>query len=116
MKKRTETEWMELATAYRMSGQSQQAWCEQHGINPYTFRDQLCRMRKKKEPVTLPNPKPTAWVSVPEHYLESPSAGATTPGDASGIEVRIGLFTLSVARDFDETAFERVCRRLRNLC
>ncbi len=46
MGNKTQEEWKELAAEYTRSEMQQKEWCEGKGINLFTFRDRLSRLRK----------------------------------------------------------------------
>lgn len=113
MQKRTEGEWRELVSEYRRSGLGQKAWCESRGINLYTFRDRLTKLRKPKETVATEEAvkvKETAekvnWLAVTRE-LELRD---------SEIKVKMGKFEIKVAQGFDESLFLQVCQILLKLC
>ena len=42
---RGESEWRELIAAWRASGKTRRAWCEQHGVSPESMRRWCKRLR-----------------------------------------------------------------------
>ena len=114
MKKRSEAEWQELATNYEASGKRQTEWCKLNGINVYTFRDRLSRLRKSqgkprvKELLSVtPGVKevqPTKWVNVTPNPDRSEIK--------SEIKIIISGHEVMVANDFDELTLIAVCRAL----
>jgi len=48
--RKTNDEWRELVAVQRESGLSQRAWCVSNGINMYTFRDRVSKLRKLDNP------------------------------------------------------------------
>lgn len=118
MQKRTEAEWRKLVSEYRRSGLGQKAWCGSKGINLYTFRDRLTKLRKSEasdsEAVATNEEAAKAqettdkinWLAVTQ---ELGSCG-------SEIKVKIGGFEIKVTQGFDEPLFLQVCQALLKLC
>lgn len=111
MKKRSEAEWRELACSYYASGIGQKAWCEANGINIYTLRDRLSKLRKTERDQggntkeTAPN---SVWVTVKEAY--------EAPETHEPIIIGTGSFEIRLMRNFDEVTLLQVCRVLAKLC
>jgi hypothetical protein len=45
-KKRTVSEWRQLMAEQMESGQTQEDWCIANGVNLYTYRDRMSRIKK----------------------------------------------------------------------
>lgn len=119
MGKRTEPEWQELVEQYQSSGLRQEQWCKQHGINLYTFRDRLSKLKKAAIPATpetqqvcetaqAPETESIRWLQITQNITES-----THP---AGLEVTIGGFTILVPHGFNTETFSEICKALMSLC
>ena len=109
MKRRSETEWVELIREQVESGQSQREWCRLKGINLYTFRDRKSTIEVRQRKATIKNElKEMEWIKVTEVPGNDPESG--------WIEVTIGRFGIRVRKDFNETEFSRVCESLMRIC
>lgn len=121
MEKRSEAEWRELTAEYKSSGLEQRAWCEAKGINLFIFRDRLSKLRKSGT-LVVSNPKAddnkdeTKRELVQSEDVSWLTVTQETEIRGSKIKVGIGDFEITVAHDFDESAFIKVCRVLMKLC
>ena len=102
-KKRAQSEWAELIAAQQASGLKQIEWCEANGVNYHTFLDRARRMRRK-EP----------QVSGPPQWVEAHPASETQ--QVIPIQIELGLFRVMVPDSFNETALQRICKALVELC
>ena len=94
--KRNSEEWSEMIARQKASGESAKVWCAANGINYHTFVDRASRMRKDNA---------SAWVKVQE-----------LPPIEKEIQVKVGIFTISVTEGFSETGLVHVCKALMSLC
>jgi len=71
-KTRTTEEWQAIIAEQEASGQGQTAWCKEHGINLYTYRDRASRLRKTA------GSKDTAintWVEIKSESMQTGAEG-----------------------------------------
>jgi hypothetical protein len=102
--KRTKAEWTELIAKQKASGQTVKVWCSANGVSYHTFVDRASRIRKESKPSA------PAWVEIQQEAPRLPAAAK------DNIQVKTGIFIISVPEDFSEVGFARVCRVLMNLC
>ena len=62
--KRTDAEWADLVKKFKASGQTQVAFCEEHGINVYSFRRRYQRSEQFTGKRRLP-PQPAFTELIP---------------------------------------------------
>lgn len=120
MTKRTEAEWRDLVEQYITSGLPQEQWCKQNGVNVYTLRDRLNKLKKVMVPAmpdTMknfkqhqePDAEPISWLPI----TQSNSMESAKP---VRLEVTIGDFTILVPPVFHRDMFSEVCKALMSLC
>ena len=69
MKRRvSDAEWLRLITAARLSGLSDRAWCEDHGIWPTTFYRAIKRLREKA--IEIPESKAHRYVPIEQEVVQ----------------------------------------------
>jgi hypothetical protein len=97
-----------LVRAMRSSGQTQIAWCSEHGVNIHTFKhwvEEIAREEGNK------NDEPR-WVKVVREEPSSPEVCEAW----SGVEVLVGRYAVKVSRGFDKKMFKLVCGLLSEIC
>jgi hypothetical protein len=90
---------------YQQSGQSMEAWCNEHQVNLYTLRYWLTKLTKVKQvPKTTPS---VPWVAL---------SSVTAPLSLSsvGITLRIGDYSLCVEPGFDPLLLRQVLQVLQS--
>lgn len=99
-------EWQARIAAYRTSGLSCKAWCEQNGENYHTLRNWITKYPKTTgTPVAAD--ESVRWVTL--------QMNDTLPVP-SGITVTIGPGTIRLESSFDHNTFLAVSSLLRSLC
>jgi transposase-like protein len=70
---RTKSEWAEIVEAYKESGQSQTAFCREHGINAKTLGNHLHKRVRKKQSTKRNTTKRSAeeWLALIEEQRAS---------------------------------------------
>lgn len=111
--KRSVSERIRLAEAMLSSGQTQKAWCEEHGVRLGTLRDWVRLWRQTNEP-RPPSEEVSArkWLEVNAQGLSPAPEVALSPE----IAIRIGVCTVHVVAGFDREALADVCGTLLSLC
>ena len=117
MKKRTIVEWRELVKEYEKSGTGQSDWCKSKGINIYTFRDRLSKLRKngelKKETEKQIKEKASSGSeSISPEWVMISELPERTKTEEKEIIVRIDKCEVKVLPGFDEATLTQVCRAL----
>jgi len=74
--KRSDDEWRVLLAKQRASGQTQENWCVENGINLYTLRDRASRLKRQDREtgnhIDQHDTKSAGWVEVkPENLMEA---------------------------------------------
>lgn len=96
--------WKSRVDAYKSSGQSTAEWCEAHQIN----RSQLWYWLRKFKGTTQRQAPSPPWVSVEVE---------TTPSKADSVlQVKVGVASIEVKRDFDRALLSDVVQTLQKLC
>lgn len=92
--------WNNRIQDFLASGQSQKAWCEQHGLRS----NQLGYWLRKLKTDTDPHGN-GRWISLD-----------TIAPSGSGVSLRVGNVTFEVERGFDQQVLADVVRSLNELC
>ena len=98
---------MRLAETMLASGQTQKAWCEEHGVKLDTMRDWV-RLRRRANEGRLEKVSSGKWLEVNSPVSE------TEP--SSEIAIRIGACSVHVVPGFDRETLVVVCETLLRLC
>lgn len=116
MARRTIEEWRKLVTEWETSGRTQKDWCKSKGINEYTFRDKVMRIRKEsdkkieagkiKEEADDKSGEETNIIKWKK--IESKEEKAA----AADILIRCGDFEIVPREGFDEENLARICKVL----
>ena len=109
--RRTNDEWRALIDAQRGSGLSQTEWCKANGINKYTLRDRVSKLKKigqetagaSKEEKAVPG----AWVEVTPCAL---------PVGSGSISIERGGYVVRIGGDADAVLLTEVLKAVGRAC
>jgi hypothetical protein len=90
----------------------QKEWCEEHGINPGTFRWWIERLKELEKTQGIKESTPAGWVEV----LGRKEIGGKDEPSSTAIDIRIGPYTASVRPGFDKAFLAQVCEALSGIC
>jgi hypothetical protein len=110
-KKRPQEEWRALVSEQRGSGQTQEAWCSGKGINLFTFRNWLSRLKKMDKESAMQAGvlalKSGRWMEVTSEKGSEKS---------TGLIIEHGGFTVKVSRGIDTGLLTEVLRAVSRSC
>jgi transposase-like protein len=95
--------WEERVSAFKVSGQTQANWCEDHEVNIHQLRYWLKKFRSEKLPDS-PSPK---WIPV---KIEDREGAPNSPSHS--IMVKVGEATIEVKPGFDPLLLANVVKVL----
>jgi hypothetical protein len=108
-----------IAGAMRSKRPDAKEWCIENGVNLYTFRDRLSRLRRLDErgeagePLfAAENSRKKPKISEPVQTWAQVEQSEPIIETAAPIVVEIGTARILVDPGFDAETFERVCRAL----
>jgi len=134
-KKRTASEWRLLKAEQLKSGQSQEEWCIANGVNLYTYRDRISRLKKmdeeetnretmfiqakrrmKKESIdtSMPaNTEQTTWVEVNLEEIRQSDPSAISNGK---LVIEMGMLRMTANASFPVNALATLLREMMIPC
>lgn len=87
---RSKEQWLEIISAWKASGKSQKAWCEEHSISPTSLYGAISRLESHKQAPL----KRSDFITV-------------QPKQASGLQLSYKGLSIHLPADFDEYALAR---------
>lgn len=87
---RSKQQWQEIITAWKASGKSQKAWCEEHSISPTSFYGAISRLESQKQAP-----------------LKRSDFVAIQPKQAPGLQLSYKGVSIHLQTDFDEHTLAR---------
>lgn len=107
-KRKTKTEWKELVTAYKSSGQTAKLWCQANNLSLDALKYWI-RMFNKENATQKVFTASKKWVEANpldvEHIAEN-----------KFLEITIGKACIRLTSDFDSQLFSDVVKTLVTLC
>lgn len=113
LERKTSAEWQELIKNYKNSRQKTKNWCIENKINLRTFMNHLSKENKKSkmEEKDQPNCQELIkWQQIIQDESE------TKEKEDSGINIKIGKFTIVIWSDANISQLKRICEALNSLC
>jgi hypothetical protein len=86
--------------AYRNSGKTAQAWCDENQLNIHTLKYWIQKLNRQEKDKSAPQ-----WVSL----IQEPPA-------SSSITIHIGVATIEVTSGFDSQLLRQVMGILKEIC
>ena len=87
---RSKEQWLEIIAAWKASGKSQKAWCEEHSISPTSFYGAMSRLE-----------------SLEQAPLKRSDFVAIQPKPAPGLQLSYKGLSIHLQTDFDEHTLAR---------
>ena len=119
--KRSADEWRGILEAWRVSGLSQRAWCEAHGVSYASFTKWAGKLKKRVLNGAACGQEPKAgWAELSQTAVgDAGNKIAGPPDDGSAdraIRIEVGKFCVVVDGGFEDAALLRVLRVVAGLC